>query len=71
MSRVVSTSKMAPNWLHKSEQPFRSQVSKLTQLLTMTTTHKFPPQDSYLHHVYQAVRKAGGIVIADEVQVEL
>jgi len=25
--------------------------------------------DSYLHHVYQAVRKAGGIVIADEVQV--
>ena len=28
----------------KIEQPIRSQVSKLTQLLTMTQTHKFPPQ---------------------------
>ena len=27
-----------------TEQPIRSIVSKLTQLLTMTTTHKFPPQ---------------------------
>ena len=44
-SRVGSPSKLAPNWLHKSEQPIRSQVSKLTQLLTLTTTHKFPPQD--------------------------
>ena len=43
MSRVGSTSKLAPDWLHKSEQPIRSLVSKLTQLLTMTTTHKFPP----------------------------
>ena len=25
---------------HKSEQPIRNQISKLTQLLTMTTTHK-------------------------------
>ena len=33
---------MAPNWLHKSEQPIRSRVSKLTQVLTITTTHKFP-----------------------------
>ena len=44
MSRVVS--KQA-SWLligYTSEQPIRSQVSKLTQLLTMTTTHKFPPQ---------------------------
>ena len=41
----MSTSKLAPDWLHNiSEQPFRSLVSKLTQLLTMTTTHKFPPQ---------------------------
>ena len=31
-----STSKLAPDWLHKSEQPIRSQVSKLTQLWTMT-----------------------------------
>ena len=43
-SRVVSTSKLAPDWLPKSEQPIKSQLSKLTQLLTMTTTHKFPPQ---------------------------
>ena len=28
-----------------SNQVIKSQVSKLTQLLTMTTTHKFPPQD--------------------------
>ena len=35
---------MTSNWLCKSEQPIRSQVGKLTQLLTMTTTHKFPPQ---------------------------
>ena len=36
------------DWLHKSEQPIISQDSKLTQLLTMTTTYKFPPQDNYL-----------------------
>ena len=34
----------APDRLHKSEQPIRSQISKLTQLLTMTTTEKFPLQ---------------------------
>ena len=45
MSRVVSTNKLAPDWLHKSEQPIRSQESKLTQLLTMKTIHKFPPQE--------------------------
>ena len=28
MSIVVSTSKLAPDWLHKSEQSIRSQVSK-------------------------------------------
>ena len=44
LSRVVSTSKLAPDWLHESEQPIRSQVSNLTQLLTMTTTRKFPLQ---------------------------
>ena len=45
LSRVVSTSKLAPDWLLKSEQPIRSQDSKLTQLLTMTQTHKFLPQE--------------------------
>ena len=44
MSRVVSTSKLASDWLHKREQPIRGQVSKLTQFLRMTTTHKFPLQ---------------------------
>ena len=48
MSRVVSTSKLAPAWLHKSEQPITSRASKLTQLLTMTTTYKFPPQEIQL-----------------------
>ena len=28
-----------------SKRPIRSQDSKFTQLLTMTTTHKFPPQE--------------------------
>ena len=36
---------LAPDWLHKSEQqPIRSEVSKLIQLLTVTPTHKFPHQ---------------------------
>ena len=29
----------------QAEQPIRSQVSKLAQLLKMTTTHKFPLKD--------------------------
>ena len=44
LSRVGSTSMLAPDWLQKSEQPIRSQVSKLSQLLTMSTTIKFPLQ---------------------------
>ena len=44
----MSTSKLAPDWLHMSEQPIRSQVSKLTKLLTMTATKKFPLQGDYL-----------------------
>ena len=32
------------NRLHKSEQPIKSPISKLTQLLILTTTHKFPLQ---------------------------
>ena len=32
MARVSSTSKLAPDWLQKREQPIRSQVSRLTQL---------------------------------------
>ena len=39
---IGSTSQLASDWLHNSEQPIRSQASKLTQLLTMTTTRKFP-----------------------------
>ena len=30
------------NRLHKSEQPIKSPISKLTQLLILTTTHKLP-----------------------------
>ena len=33
---------LAPNWLHKIEQPIRSQLYLLTELLTLTTTQKFP-----------------------------
>ena len=44
LSRVGSTSKLAPDWLHKSEQLIRSQDSKLTKLLTLTKTQKFPLQ---------------------------
>ena len=42
----MSTSKLDPDWLRKSEQPIRSQVSKLTKLSTMTQTHKFPLQEA-------------------------
>ena len=35
---------LASDWLQKNEQPIRSRISSLTQLLTMTITHKFPPQ---------------------------
>jgi hypothetical protein len=51
----VSTIKLAPDWLPKSEQPIRSQESKLIHLLTMTTTHKFPLQATPItdnHHAH-------------------
>ena len=35
-------SNLAPDWLIKSEQPIRSRLCLLTQLLTMTTAQKFP-----------------------------
>ena len=38
-------SKLASDWLHKREQPIRSQVSSADPTLDMTTTHKFPPQN--------------------------
>ena len=41
LSRVVSTGKLAPNWLHRSEQPIRSQVSKLTERLTWLQLKSF------------------------------
>ena len=57
--------KQASSWLaaHKSKQPIRSQVSMLTtQLLTMTTTHKFPPQSggsdcAHAAHYFDVIRK--------------
>ena len=48
---------------HKIEQPIRSQVSMLTtQLLTMATTHKFPPQSggsdcAHAAHYFDVIRK--------------
>ena len=41
---------LAPDWLHESKEPIRSQVSKLTKLLTMTKTHKFPFQVNDIHY---------------------
>ena len=57
LSRVVSKSKLAPDWLRKSEQPIRNQDRKLTQLLTMTTTHKFPLQECLLPQACRDVRQ--------------
>ena len=34
------------DWLPENKEPIRSQVSFLTQLLTLTTTQKFPSQIS-------------------------
>ena len=33
---------LAPDWLPENKEPIRSQVSSLTQLLTLTTTYRFP-----------------------------
>ena len=63
LSRVGPTSKLAPDWLHKSEQPIRSQVSKLTQLLTclqLINSHprvlnSYPP-DAVLFYIPQLVQ---------------
>ena len=60
LSTVGSTSKLASDWLHKSEQSLRGQVSTLIHLLTMTTTHKFPPQ-VHFHPDYQ--KHAGEIFV--------
>ena len=43
-------------WLHKIEQPIRVQISKLTQILTMTQTHKFLLQSSSHLHLCGAGR---------------
>ena len=40
LSRVGSTSKLAPDWLHNQSKAMGQQI--LTQLLTMTPTHKSP-----------------------------
>ena len=38
---------LAPEWLIKSERPNRSRLCSLTQLLTITTTQKFPSLGVY------------------------
>ena len=35
------------DWLPENKEPIRSQVSFLTQLLTLTTTQKFPPLEDF------------------------
>ena len=47
---------LAPDWFFVFRQPIRSQVSSLTQLLTLTTTQKFPS----LLHVLLALDGEGG-----------
>ena len=42
--RVVSTSKLAPDWLHNCKQPIRSQDSQLTQLVTWLQLINFHPR---------------------------
>ena len=50
---------MAPDWFIVSRQPIRSQVSSLTQLLTLTTTQKFPPQVDWRSISVQLPREEG------------
>ena len=50
----------ASDWLPYNKEPIRSQVSLLTQLLTLTTTHKFP----LLVSCFPA-KPAGRAVVAD------
>ena len=54
----MSTCKLAPDWLHKSEQPIRCQVDKLDEFLTMTQTHKFPLQWSQAEALTSFLKKA-------------
>ena len=49
---------LASDWLFTLVQPIRSQAGKLTQLLTMTTTHKFPPQLCFILYYYSFIVKA-------------
>ena len=43
-------------WLKENEQPIRSQISSLTQILTMTTSQKFPSQVNYIITVGDRLR---------------
>ena len=64
----------SPDWLHKSEQPIRSQISKLTQLLTMTTTQKFPPLvlvEQTLHELLEDGPDGGEVAAAADPQHRL
>ena len=61
---------LAPNWLHKSEQPIRSHASKLTQPLTMTQTQKFLLQ-RYLHHALPGLGRLHGGGAAHHLRLRL
>jgi len=65
----VSTSKLAPDWLHMSEQPIRRQVSKLAKLLTVTQTHKFPLQELYMSKKMTKCRLFPSMVSKNEIVV--
>ena len=56
LSRVVSTSNLAPDWLHKSGQPIRSQVSKLTQLLTWLQLKSLTPVLTCISRIRRPLR---------------
>ena len=47
---------LASDWLPGNKEPIRSQVSSLTQLLTLTKTQKFPPQKFAWSNNYSNVR---------------
>ena len=44
LSRAVSTSNLAPDWLHKSVTTNQRPGQQIDPTLTMTTIHKFSPQ---------------------------
>ena len=60
MSRFWSKCYPAPDWLSETKGPIRSQVSSLTQIMTLTATQKLPTQGREEDGGTKGKKKKGG-----------